>query len=151
MTIEALDWTNLWLGILAVVNLIEFLMIAAVGFFAYQMYRKTMTVIDTIELRHVLPLRAKVEAVIAEAQAVVDKGKEVAERVKGAEESVADALKHAASAGSLVVGSVRSKAVPILGIIQGVRMAVKAMLNGRSTDHGSGRTHAEAARPAGLP
>lgn len=84
MTIEGLGWTNLWLGILAILSLIEFLTIAAVGFFAHRMYRKTMTLIETIEQRHVLPLRAKVEAVIDEAQMVVG-------RVKDAEESVADA------------------------------------------------------------
>jgi hypothetical protein len=151
---EGLDWTNLWLGILAILSLIEFLMIAAVALLAYGMYRKAAMVIESIEQRHVVPLRAKAEAVIAEAQMVVNNGKEIVGRVKDAEESVAEALKHAVNAGILVVGSVRSKAWPILGIVQGVRVAVKAMLNGRSTNGRSVRdepfrTHTEAPHPQG--
>lgn len=154
MIIEGLGWTNVWLGILAIVSLIEFLVIAAVGLLAYQIYRKATAVIDTIEQRHIVPLRAKVEAVIAEAQMVVDKGKEVVGRVKDAEESVADAVKHAAHAGSLVIGSVKSKAWPILGIVQGVRVAITAMLNGRSANGRPARgepvrSHTEAPHPQG--
>ena len=46
---ESLTTTNVWLGILAIVSLLEFLMIVAAGFFAYQMYKQVMATIETVE------------------------------------------------------------------------------------------------------
>ena len=66
---ESLTTTNVWLGILAVISLLEFLMIVAAGVFAYQMYKRVMTTIETVERVHIAPLRARVDAILDEVQA----------------------------------------------------------------------------------
>jgi uncharacterized protein YoxC len=120
-----LTWTNTWLGILAVISLIQFLIMCAAVFLAYRMYQRTMTTIETIERLHVAPLRARVDALLDQVQLMTDK-------VRHVQESVADALKHVSGTGTAVAGAVKSKAWPIIGIIQGLRsMANSVVGNGR--------------------
>ena len=125
---ESLTTTNVWLGILAIISLLEFLMIVAAGFFAYQMYRRVMATIETVERVHVAPLRARVDALLDEVQAVTDK-------VKHAQESVerCSSARHAGT-GSMVAGAVRSKTWPIIGIIQGLKTAANTVIKNGKTD-----------------
>jgi uncharacterized protein YoxC len=125
---ESLSTTNMWLGILAVVSLLEFLMIVAAGLFAYKMYNQVMTTVETMERVHIAPLRARVDGILDEVQAVTHK-------VKHVQESVSDALKHVAGTGTMVAGAVKSKAWPILGIIQGLRTAANTMMKNGKNDH----------------
>jgi len=122
-----LTMTNVWLGILAVISLIEFLMIAAVGLFAYKAYKQVMTVMDNVERMHIAPLRARVDGILDEVESITGK-------VRHAQDSVAAALHTATSAGSIFADTVKSKTWPIVSVIKGVRMAASAMLdrNGKS-------------------
>lgn len=120
-----LTWTNTWLGILAVISLIQFLIMCAAVFLAYRMYQQAMTTLETIERVHVAPLRARVDALLDQVQLMTEK-------VRHAQESVSDALKHVTGTGTAVAGAVKSKAWPILGIIQGIKsMASSVVGNGR--------------------
>ena len=125
-----LTMTNVWLGILAVISLIEFLMIAAVGLLAYKAYKQMITVVENVERMHIAPVRARVDAILDEVEVITG-------RVKHAQDSVTAALHTAASAGSIFATSVKSKTWPILSVIKGVRMAAAAILdrNGKSGAH----------------
>jgi uncharacterized protein YoxC len=125
---ETLTTTNVWLGILAVVSVLEFLMIVVAGFLAYQMYKRVTTTLETIERVHVAPLRARVDGILDEVQAVTDK-------VKHAQESIGDALRQVAGTGSMVAGAVKSKTWPIIGIIQGLKTAANAVMKNGRKDH----------------
>jgi methyl-accepting chemotaxis protein len=124
---ESLTTTNVWLGILAVVSVLEFFMIVAAGVLAYKMYKRVMTTIETVERVHVAPLRARVDAILDEVQTVTDK-------VRHAQESVSDALRHVAGTGSVVAGAVRSKTWPIIGIIQGLKTAANTVMKNGKKD-----------------
>jgi hypothetical protein len=124
---ESLATTNMWLAILAIVSLLEFVMICAAGFFAYQAYRQVMTVVENVERMHVAPLRARADAMLDEVQMVVD-------RVKHAQVAVTDALKHVTGAGSVIAGTVKSKTWPIAGIINGIRVAAQTLKNGKDDE-----------------
>ena len=117
-----LTMTNVWLGILAMISLIEFLMIAAMGLLAFKAYKQMMSVVENVERVHIAPLRARVDAILDEVEVITGK-------VKHAQDSVASALHTAASVGSLVAGTVKSKTWPILSIIKGVRMAATAIID----------------------
>jgi hypothetical protein len=125
---ESLQTTNIWLGILAIVSLLEFLMILGVGLLAFRLYREAMSTIQTIERAHVAPLRARVDLLLDQVEIMTD-------TVKHAQESVSDTLRHVTGAGTLVAGAVKAKAWPILGIIQGLKSAASAIRkNGRTAD-----------------
>jgi len=125
---ESVTTTNVWLGILAVVSLLEFLMIVGAGLFAYKMYKQVMTTVETIERVHIAPLRARVDGILDEVQAVTEK-------VKHAQESVSDVFRHVTGTGTMVAGAVRSKAWPILGVIQGLRTAANTVMKNGKNDH----------------
>jgi hypothetical protein len=114
--------TNVWLAILAVVSLVEFLMIAAAGVFAFKAYKQVMAVLDTVERAHIAPLRARVDAILDEVE-------EITGKVKHAQDSVSAAFHTAASAGSVFAGTVKSKTWPLLGIIRGARMVASALIH----------------------
>jgi hypothetical protein len=130
---ESLQTTNIWLGILAVVSLLEFLMIVAAGALAFRLYKEAMSTIQAIERVHIAPLRMRVDLLLDQVEIMTD-------TVKHAQESVSDTLRHVTGAGTLVAGAVRAKAWPILGIIQGLKSAANAIRkNGR--DSGSSTAH----------
>jgi hypothetical protein len=123
-----LTWTNTWLAILAALSLIQFLVVCAVGFFAYRMYQKAMATIETVERLHVAPLRARVDGILDQVQVMTSK-------VRHAQDSVSDALRHVTGTGSAVAGAVKSKTWPIIGIFQGLKSVASSMMgNGRHND-----------------
>jgi hypothetical protein len=121
---ENLTTTNVWLGILAVVSLIEFLMLVAAGLLGYKMYTRVMTTLDTVERVHIAPLRVRVDGILDEVQAVTNK-------VKHVQDSVADALRHVTGTGSVVAGAVKSRTWPIIGVLQGLKTAATVLKNGQ--------------------
>src|SRR5436853_7798750 len=122
-----LTMTNVWLGILAVISLIEFLMIAAGGLFAYKAYKQLMTAVEAVERVHIAPLRARVDAILDEVEIITGK-------VKHAQESMAAALHTATSAGSVLADTVKARAWPIFGVIRGVRTVASALLQKNGKD-----------------
>lgn len=126
MTLEGLDLTNVWLGILAIVSLLEFLALAAVAWFAFRLYRRTMSVIESIERNQIAPLRARVDGILDEVQVITA-------RAKRAEESVSHALRQVTGTGSHLVDLARAKAWPIVGLVRGIRSAASAVFDGRSS------------------
>ena len=123
-----LTWTNTWLGILAVISLIQFLIMCVAGFLAYRMYQQTMTTIQTVERVHIAPLRARVDSVLDQVQLMTQK-------VSHAQESISDALHHVTGAGSAVAGAVKSKAWPLVGIFQGLKSIAATMIGNGRHDH----------------
>ena len=127
-----LTWTNTWLAIMALISLIQFLAMCAAGFLAYRMYQRAMTTLQTVERLHIAPLHARVDGMLDQVQLMTDK-------VRHAQESVSDALRHVTGTGTAVADAVKSKAWPLLGILQGLKsVASSVMQNGR---------HDEADRP----
>ena len=125
---ESLQTTNVWLAILAIVSLLEFLMILAAGVLAFKLYKEAMSTIQAIERVHIAPLRMRVDLLLDQVEIMTD-------TVKHAQESVSDTLRHVTGAGTLVAGAVRAKAWPILGIIQGLKSAASAIRkNGKGSD-----------------
>jgi methyl-accepting chemotaxis protein len=120
-----LTWTNTWLAILAVISLIQFLAMCVAGILAYRMYQRAMNTLEAVERVHIAPLRARVDAMLDQVQLMTDK-------VRHAQESVSDALRHVSGTGSAVAGAVKSKAWPIVGILQGLKSVANSMMgNGR--------------------
>jgi methyl-accepting chemotaxis protein len=122
-----LTMTNVWLGILAIISLIQFLMVCAAGIFAYRMYQRAMTTLETVERVHIAPIRARVDAMLDEVQTVVN-------TVKHTHESVSDALRHVTDTGNAVADAVKSKAWPIVGIFQGLKSAAATVIRNGSRE-----------------
>jgi hypothetical protein len=63
---------------------------------------------------------------------MLDQVQMMTDKVRHAQESVSDALRHVTGTGSAVAGAVKSKAWPIVGILQGLKSVANTMMgNGR--------------------
>jgi hypothetical protein len=84
-----------------------------------------MAMIETVERVHIAPLRARVDALLDEVQVITDK-------VKHAQDSVSRLLQTAAGAGTLIAGTVKARTWPVIGLINGVRIAANTLFrNGK--------------------
>jgi hypothetical protein len=120
-----LSTTNIWLAILTVVSVLEFLMICATVLFGYRLYQKAMMMLETVERVHIAPLHARADAVLDEVQRITDK-------VRHAQDSVSDAFKHVAGTGNAVAWAVKARTWPIIGLLQGLKSAASVVMkNGR--------------------
>ena len=123
-----LTWTNTWLAILAMISLIQFLILCAAGFFAYRMYQRAMTTLETVERVHIAPLRARVDGMLDQVQAMTEK-------VRHVQNSVSDAVRHVTGTGSAVAGAVKSKTWPIIGVLQGLKSVANTIMGNGGHDH----------------
>jgi hypothetical protein len=126
---QELSTINVWLAILALVSLAEFLMIVAAGIVGFRLYRKTTALLDRAETTYVAPLAARAHVVVAEAQGVVRRAQHLEERVRGMVTRVEDMGGR--------VSAVAQHAWPVLGTWRAVSAALHAFRgNGEAHDEG---------------
>ena len=126
-----LTTTNIWLAVLAIVSVLEFLMICAAGIFGYRLYQRAMTALENVERVHIAPLHARADALLDEVQRITDK-------VRHAQDSVSETFKHVAGTGNAVAWAVKSRTWPIIGVLQGLKTAAGVVMrNGRKNQSDS--------------
>ena len=76
-----LDTTNLLLGIMAAVSVLEAILLIGAGILGYRLYMQAMQTICEIEERQVAPLVSRVNAVITHVDAILIDVKDVTARV----------------------------------------------------------------------
>jgi len=124
MTLDSLSTTNVWLGIIATVTAIEFLMLIVGGVMVLRLYRKITVTIDEVKQQHIAPIAAKVDHIVAQVQDVTD-------RVKRADDSVRSAFGRVEDAAGRVFGVARH-VWPVAAGWRAVGAAVATFVNGRS-------------------
>jgi len=134
---EHLATTNVLLGIMAAVSVLEGLLIIGIGVAGWMIYRRVMTLVNTLEQRHVAPVVSRVNAILDDVKIVSATVKAETERVDDAIHKTMDRVDDTAQR---VQANVRAKTRRVLGILHGVRAAVEhfarsAQHNGRS-EHG---------------
>jgi hypothetical protein len=118
--------TNLLLGIMAAVSVLEALVIIGIGVAAFMAYRKVMEVVAGIEARQVAPAMVRVNAILEDVKAVSARVKEETERVDQAIHSTMDRLDTTADR---VRSNVREKTSRLVGFVRGLRVAIEGMLH----------------------
>src|ERR1043165_6843240 len=76
-----LGTTNLLLGIMAAVSVLEALVLIGIGVAGFMAYRRVTTLIEGLEQRQVVPARGRVNAILDDVKGVTAKVKEETERV----------------------------------------------------------------------
>ena len=87
-----LGTTNLLLGIMAAVSVLEALVIIGIGVAGFMAYRKVMEVVTGIETRQVAPAMARVNAILDDVKGVTSTVKNEAERVDRVVQMAADCV-----------------------------------------------------------
>lgn len=120
--------TNLLLGIMAVVSVLEALLLIGVGVAGWMVYRRVMDLVNGLEQRQIVPLMARVNAILDDVKGVTTKVKEETERVDHAIHTTIDRIDDTAER---VRSNVRAKTSRLIGIVRGVRHSIEAMLRSR--------------------
>ena len=124
--------TNLLLGIMAAVSVLEGLVIIGIGVAGFMVYKKVMSLVDStlklaegIEARQVTPAMMRVNAILDDVREVTSKVKEETERVDHAIHSTIDRIDDTADR---VRSNVRAKTSAIAAFVRSARIAVEGML-----------------------
>jgi hypothetical protein len=123
-----LSTTNLMLGIMAVVSVLEALVVIGIGVAGWMMYRQVMELLNGLEQRHLVPLRARVDAILDDVKGVTEKVKEETERVDQAIRTTMDRVDDTADR---VRANVRAKTSRVVGFVRGMRAVIEGILHSR--------------------
>jgi hypothetical protein len=129
MVESGLQTTNIFLGIMAVVSLIEGLLLIALGVGGFMAYRRVMALANELEARHVAPLMTRVNAIVDDVKDVTSRVTAQTERVDHAIKSTIDRVDDTADR---VKHNVRSRASQAVGIVRGIRTALETFISNGS-------------------
>ena len=127
-----LGTTNLLLGIMAAVSVLEALVIIGMGVAGFMAYRKVMVLVDGIETRQVAPAMARVNAILDDVKTVTAKVKEETERV---DHAIHTTMARIDDTADRLRSSVWVKASAVVGFVRGLRVAIEWMLHSRHRTH----------------
>ena len=120
-----LETTNLLLGIMAIVSVIEGLVLIGLAVAGFMAYRRVMQLFDELEARHVAPLTARANAILDEVREIAHRVHERTERVDAAIQSTIDRVDGTADR---VRSTVQDRASRVVGIVRGIRTAIESFL-----------------------
>jgi uncharacterized protein YoxC len=128
MTAE-LGTTNLLLGIMAAVSVIEALAIIGLGIAGYMAYRRVLELVDGLEARQIAPVMARVNTILDDVQIVTAKVKEETERV---DEAIHRTIDRVDDTADRVRTNVRAKTSKVVGMVRGLRVALETIMQNRA-------------------
>ena len=124
-----LETTNLLLGIMAAVSVLEALLIVGLAIAGVAAYRRVMTAVHGIERRQVSPAVARLNAILDDVKSVSAKVKQETERV---DEAIHTTMARVDESVERMRSTVRVKTSRLIGVVRGVRVAIAAMLSSRA-------------------
>jgi hypothetical protein len=122
-----LDTTNMLLGIMAAVSVLEALLLIGLGIGGFIIYRRVMQLVGDLEMRQIAPLRDKVDAILADVKTVTARVSHQTERV---DHAISGTIHRVDETADRVKGSVRDKVNQTVGIVRGVRAVIASLMNG---------------------
>ena len=121
-----LGTTNLFLGIMAAVSVLQALVLIGAGIAGFMAYRKVMALVNTLEEQHVAPAMSRVNTILDDVKVVSARVKEEAERVDHAIHTTIDRVDDTVDR---MRWNMRAKTSRIVGIVRGARVAIESMLS----------------------
>jgi hypothetical protein len=120
-----LHTTNVLLGIMAGVSVLEALLLIGMGVGGFMVYRRVMTLASELEARQIAPLREKLDVILADVQAVTARVSQQTERV---DHAISDTIERVDETAERVKGSVREKVNYARGIVRGIRAILVSLM-----------------------
>ena len=121
-----LDTTNVLLGIMAGVSVLEALVLIGIGVGAIVIYRRVMQLVGDLETRQIAPIREKVETILADVETVTARVSQQTERV---DHAISGTIHRVDETADRVKGSVREKVNQAVGVVRGVRAVIASLMS----------------------
>jgi hypothetical protein len=125
----SLHTTNILLGIMAAVSVLEALLLIGAGIKGYRMYSEVMTRLREIEQRQVDPLMQQVHAILGDVKSVTARVSQETERI---DHAVRDTMDRVDETAERVKANVRYKVSNVVGVARGLRAMIEEWLGGGS-------------------
>ena len=124
-----LDTTNLMLGIMAAVSVLEALLLIGLGIGGFLMYRRVMQLATELEARQIAPVREKVDAILGDLKSVTSRVSHQTERV---DHAISGTMERVDETAERMKTTMRDKVNQAAGVVRGVRAVITSLL---SSDH----------------
>lgn len=132
----SLDTTNLLLGILAAVSVLEGVLLVGIGVILWRLYAHTRRAILEIEQRQIAPLAARANALMTSADDILADVKGITSRLARQTERLDSAIRTTVGLADETAGRMRravaSRVDQVIGVARGVRVACDAFLRDRN-------------------
>ncbi len=123
-----LETTNLLLGIMAAISLLESIALLAIGVTMFRMYRRVTTAAETMESRLLSPMATQLSDVLNDLKEITTTVKADTERV---EHAIQDTMVRLDDTADRMRTNVRVKTRHMVGLVRGVRAAIEEVLRSR--------------------
>lgn len=120
-----LGTTNLLLGIMAAVSVLEALLIIGMGIAGFVAYKRVTELVAGLETRQVAPAMVRVNAILDDVKGVTATVRQETERVDHAIHTTIDRIDDTADR---VRSNVREKTSRVVGFIRGLRVALESVM-----------------------
>jgi len=124
-----LGTTNLLLGIMAAVSVLEALALIGLGIAGFMAYKRVMDLVDNLEARQIAPAVGRLNAILDDVKIVTAKVKEETERV---DQAINRTIGRVDDTADRVRSNVREKTSRVIGFVRGLRVAMETMLHSRA-------------------
>lgn len=124
-----LDTTNVLLGIMAAVSVLEALVLIGIALGGFMVYRRVMKLVEDLEARQIAPIREKVDAILGDVRTVTARVSQQTERV---DHAISGTIHRVDETADRVKGSVREKMYQAVGVVRGVRAVISSLMNGNT-------------------
>ena len=121
-----LDTTNVLLGIMAAVSVLEALLLIGFGVGGFILYRRVMQLVNDLETRQIAPLRAQVDAILLDVKSVTARVSQQTERV---DQAISGTIHRVDETADRVKGSLRDKVYQAVGVVRGIRAVIASLLD----------------------
>ena len=132
-----LSTTNTMLGIMAAVSVLEAILLIAGAIAGFVAFRRVMQLVNDLELRHVRPVREKLDEILADVKTVTSRVNQQTERVDSA---ISETMGRVDETAERVRHSVRDRVSQATGVVRGIRAVVASVLNSIAPDNGRPRS-----------
>ena len=144
---ENLETTNLLLGIMAAVSVLEALLLVGMGVGGFLMYRKVMGLVNDLEARQIAPIREKVDAILVDVKTVTARVSQQTERV---DHAISGTIHRVDETADRVKGSVRDRVNHAVSVVRGVRAVIASLIGDNSGRSAPDSGEVYGAQTAGL-
>ncbi|MEO7273823.1 MAG: hypothetical protein ABIX28_22295 [Vicinamibacterales bacterium] len=136
-----LSTTNLLLGIMAAVSVLQGLVLIGAGVAGFLAYKRVTQLVSDLEARQIAPLRVKVEEILGDVKTVTARVSQQTERVDSAISGTMDRVDETAER---VKHSVMDKVSQATGVMRGIRAVVASVLSNVTPGGDGARPSADA-------
>jgi hypothetical protein len=129
-----LSTTNILLGIMAGVSVLEALLLIGLGIGGFMVYRRVMQLVTDLETRQIAPLREKVDAILVDVKSVTARVSQQTERV---DHAISGTIHRVDETAGHISYTVKDKVNQAVGVLRGIRAVITSIIG---HDHGPATT-----------